>query len=183
MRLRIFAVLLIICILPSFAAYQGGHLDDNGLSENVKVVLDLDNFSEFDIGFSKNEISDFSDPVISLENGEIEQLIISGDVATASSPLYVYWKILSSNNVSASLSIPSALRGEAGELDWMVSLADGSASVASNSGSKAIAVIPESAAFGNIGSAELLISTENVNGGEVLPGEYKGELRLSISID
>ena len=145
--------------------------------------IDLDNFSEFDIGFSKNEISDFSDPVISLENGEIEQLIISGDVATASSPLYVYWKILSSNNVSASLSIPSALRGEAGELDWMVSLADGSASVASNSGSKAIAVIPESAAFGNIGSAELLISTENVNGGEVLPGEYKGELRLSISID
>ena len=97
----------------------------------------------------------------------------------------IYWKILSGSNITASISIPAALRGEGGELEWSVGYSDGTERIDSTASDTSLAVVRHETRgrAKNIGSTELFINTENLNSGDVIPGIYTGELRLDISIE
>ena len=179
--------LLLLMFLIMISAYSESRVSDsnieNGLKATTQVVFNPATISHFNVGFSRNEIKNYTDEVVPLDEDGIEDLFIDGNSAINMEEIYVYWKILTFNKVSASISIPYALKGENGELDWNVNLVDGSASISSNGEQEEIDVIPSSTSFGTVGSVGLSINTENLNDGNLLPGEYIGELRLNIKTE
>ena len=137
-----------------------------------------------EISFSRNEVNDFFDEVIKIDGDGTEELLVTGNYATNAEDLYIYWKIKSVQNISASISIPYALKGSSGEIDWSVYLLDDSLTRISSDGDKNEAsIIRPSRSASQVGSVALSINTETLNSGEVLPGEYTGELKLNIKTE
>lgn len=183
-KVLFFLTLLIVLSLSIYSKSVSGYgLSEEGSSTSVDIVLDTSNITAFDIGFSRNKIDDFNDIIDQIAWGDISDLELNEEIAASEGKVYLYWIILSPNNVSASLSIPSALQGKNGEIDWTVSVADDQEgkSISSNTeGEEELPILKTSNTWKEIGSTELYINTENLNNGEVIPGEYIGELRLKI---
>ena len=186
-KVLFFLTLLIVLSLSIYSKSVSGYgLSEEGSSTSVDIVLDTSNITAFDIGFSRNKIDDFNDIIDQIAWGDISDLELNEEIAASEGKVYLYWIILSPNNVSASLSIPSALQGKNGEIDWTVSVADDQEgkSISSNTeGEEELPILKTSNTWKEIGSTELYINTENLNNGEVIPGEYIGELRLKILIN
>lgn len=188
-------VLMMLAVLSLFSAkieYEA--LPESGLSEKLTIVLDLGPDSPVvlpgvEIGFSGNEINDINDEV-EIINGQRFDLTLdeSSTYASASDDIYVYWKIHGNRNIRANLQIDSPLRNENGDyLDWSAGVDGSDRKVGMDTYyDDVLAFIPQDhirAANPVAGSRELEIVTEELNDGNVVPGEYIGELKLNIAIN
>ena len=98
--------------------------------------------------------------------------------------IYLYWKIMSAKSLRADLTIKGSMLNPAGdELDWYVTLPETGLSIASNGYKTSLALMRSGRSFTDFGSTRIDIGTELLDAGDVVPGEYKGELRLSISVE
>ena len=146
------------------------------LTENGQALVE--------IGFSRNLIKNFDDEVESI-TGDVVPILFSGDSVLSGEPdgdVYVYWKIFSPFEVSAELAISEALKGKYGSIDWYVSLVETGDSISSGEYADSMSVIHPTTRYISIGSMKLDIGTESLETGDVVPGIYKGELKLNISI-
>ena len=174
-----------LLLISSLSADSGDVEDlDDGASTTAEVVIDTSKINLVKLGFSKNEIKDIKDEIIALEN-EVQDLYFDSEAFSNDEEIYVYWLILSPHMVNASLSIPNALQSDGDRIEWSVKFANKPDVVISsnNESESELCLFPQSKSFGTIGSAELVIETENVSTGDILPGEYKGELRLNIKTE
>lgn len=185
MKKILLVLLLLFVSLSVFSASSEStsFLSGEGLSAELNVSINPGVFNNIDVGFSRNEIVNYDDEVLKIEDGETEDLTVADASAYLEDSIYVYWKIRSSNKVSASLSILSALKGLGGEIDWSISLKDGSKSISSEDKEQELPIISATNTYGNVGSAELLINSNDLSRGNIVPGTYIGDLRLNIAIE
>lgn len=155
-------------------------------SVSLPVTLRLGDSDYIEVGFSRNAITSFSDEVEDI-SGETIPLVTVGEAATRAKPvgdIYMYWKIMSAKSLQADLTIKGSMSNSAGDvLDWYVSLPDAGLSIASNSYETSLSVMRSARSFTDFGSTRIDIGTELLDAGDVVPGEYKGELKLSISVE
>lgn len=195
MKRIVFASIALLALTSLFSArIEHEALPQSGLSEKLTIVLDLraDSpivFPGVEIGFSSNEITDFKDEV-EVINGQRFSLTFeeSSTHASASDDIYVYWKIKGRPNLKANLVIEGPLENSRGDsLDWSAGVVDSTYRVGVDSYyTGALSFIPNEQlrASGPIaGSRKLEILTEELNAGNVVPGEYIGELKLNIAIN
>lgn len=186
MRKRLFLVALFMIPLLSIYSEPGfGYgTDVEDVSATVEVVLDVSSISVFDIGFSRNKIDDINDVIDLIKEESVNDLELNEEISSAEGRIYLYWVLMNPKNVSASISIPSALQGKNGEIDWSVSVVEEEEKVISSTEEETeLPVLEVKDSWAEVGSAELYINTENLNHGESIPGEYIGELRLKILTD
>lgn len=178
--LMLSTLLIFSSSLFSLSNVSGSVLDEER-SASLQVFFDPRNIEDVDIGFSysANPLEDEK----KLDEGHVEDLLVGEESAVNMNEIYIYWRIFSFRNLSASISIPYALHGESGEIDWNVGLIDGSASISSSNAGEEIDIVKHSDDFASAGSVGLSINTEKLNSGDVIPGEYSGELRLSIKTE
>ena len=179
-------------LLASLSAAELIHesLPSQGLSDKIVVTLNLGLDSMIipgvEVGFSRNEINDMNDNV-EVINGSTVDMIFKDDGThfLVSDDIYVYWKIKGNPNISAELNIPGPLRDRRGDyLDWSAGFEDGSYKIGAEVYySQALSVFSGRTAYPAAGSRKLEIATMNLNEGNVVPGEYIGELELNISIN
>lgn len=175
-RLLVFAIVTML-IGQALSAEKLG-------SVSLPVYLDLSKDSYVEIGFSQNGITNFTDEVIDISGGTVS-LIPDENTAIArpDSEIYVYWKILASSMLSASLEISDSLIGPSGEaLEWFVTKPISGDRIEST-GETQLSVFGPERYYTSIGSTLLDIGTEALDSGDVVPGEYKSELKLSISVE
>ena len=159
-------------------------LGETGLSTDLTVTFDPSALNIVDIGFSRNEINSIGDEVYGFRQSDIEDLIIDGDTATYMNSIYIYWRIMSSSRLSATLSIDEPLKGANGEIDWEVRLVEENKSISSDEDNDLeLDFMNPEHYYGTAGSSELSIGTKSMNYGGLLPGEYTGELRLNIKTE
>lgn len=183
-RLFMTAALSIMIISFAFSQAYSTVLGPDGLSTSLGISFDPAALNVVDIGFSRNRINDIRDEVHAFEESDLEDMIINGDVATYMNDIYIYWRIMSSSRLSATLSIEEPLRGVNGELDWEVRLVDENTSISSDEDNDLeLDFMNPDHYYGTAGSAELSINTKTLNSRDVIPGEYTGELRLNIKTE
>ena len=155
-------------------------------SVSLPVTLRLGDSDYIEVGFSRNAITSFNDEVEDI-SGETIPLVTVGEAAMRATPaedIYLYWKIMSAKSLRADLTIKGSMLNPAGdELDWYVTLPETGLSIASNSYETSLSLMRSGRSFTDFGSTRIDIGTELLDAGDVVPGEYKGELRLSISVD
>lgn len=186
MRKRLFLVALFTLPLLSLYSEPGFGYGTNAeeVTATVEVVFDVSSISIFDIGFSRNKIDDINDVIDLIKEESINDLELNENLSSAEGRIYLYWVLMNPKNVSASISIPSALQGKNGEIDWSVSVVDEEEKVISSAEAESeLSVLEVKDSWSEVGSAELYINTENLNHRVSIPGEYIGELRLKILTD
>ena len=180
-----FLVFIIFISMHLFA--EGGWMEDlgDGVSATAEVVIDTSKIDIVRLGFSKNEITDFDDEIEFLEQSDMQELVIDNETFANDSKIYLYWMILTPHDIGVTLSIPYALHSETGRIDWSVSVGDvPQLSISTGEGEeRELHFKHQAKSFGSVGSAELSIETEEVSSKKIIPGEYKGELRLSIKTE
>ena len=107
-RILIFTLVIVISFHISAAETVLG-------SSVLPISLNLSEggVSYIEVGFSYNQISHFSDKV-DFAVKEKHNITVKEDGSSSESDddIYVYWKILSANSVSADLMVPSALKND-----------------------------------------------------------------------
>ena len=175
------AVFTIIALIFSSAALFAKVIG----SVTLPVTLRLSDSDYIEIGFSKNPITSFDEEVEDI-SGETIPLITTEGEASRAAPvedIYIYWKIMSAKTLRADLTIKDSMLNPAGdEMDWYVMLPEAGLSIASNDDTS-LSVMRSSRSFTDFGSTKLDIRTVTLDEGDYVPGEYKGELRLSISVE
>ena len=175
------AVFTIIALIFSSAALFAKVIG----SVTLPVTLRLSDSDYIEVGFSKNPITSFDEEVEDI-SGETIPLITTGGDASRAAPVedvYLYWKIMSAKTLRADLTIKDSMSNPAGdEMDWYVMLPEAGLSIASNDDTS-LSVMRSSRSFTDFGSTKLDIRTMALDEGDFVPGEYKGELRLSISVE
>ena len=187
MKKIVLVALLIVFFIPcAFSASNWATDLDSDLSSSLEIIFNPSSIEIMEFGFSRNKVTNTYEEIELIENGSVEDLVFNDDNSAQEGRVYLYWLILSPRTISASLSLSmtSPLKGKNGEIDWNVNLADDERSILSsrNIGSD-LQITLTSDTFGSIGSVGLDITTENLNQGEIVSGEYTGELRLDISIE
>ena len=195
MKRIVFASIALLALTSLFSAkIEHEALPSAGLSETITIILDFESISPIafpgiEIGFSSNEITDIDDEV-EVINGQRFSLTFddSSAHATALDDIYVFWKIKRNTKLRAALSIEEPLKNSRGDsLDWSAGVADSTYKVGKDSyytGSLSFIPSEQLRADGPIaGSRKLEIITEELNTGNVVPGEYIGELKLNIAIN
>lgn len=184
--------LVTFLLMASLSAAELIHesLPSQGLSDKIVVSLDLGLGSMVipgvEVGFSRNEINDMSDNVEVINGNTVDMAFKDdGTHSLVSEDIYVYWKIKGNPNISAELNISEPLRNRHGDyIDWSAGFEDGSYKIGEEVYySQALAVFSGRTAYPAVGSRKLEIATMNLNEGNVVPGEYIGELELNISIN
>ena len=177
-RILIFTLVIVISFHISAAETVLG-------SSVLPISLNLSEggVSYIEVGFSYNQISHFSDKV-DFAVKEKHNITVKEDGSSSESDddIYVYWKILSANSVSADLMVPSALKNDEEQIDWMIALQTGE-SIGYGEYSDLLRVLSPTSKFVTVGSHKLDINTIELKERDVVPGEYTGELKLNISID
>lgn len=155
-------------------------------SAMLPVFLRVNDMNYIEVGFSRNGITSFTDEVEDI-SGETISLVTAGESGTAAKPsedIYIYWKIMSPAALKADLEIMDSLIGSDGSaIEWYVALPESGLSIASSGYDTSMSLLPPTRSFTDFGSTKLDIGTESLDAGDVVPGEYKGELRLSISVE
>lgn len=193
---RIVTLLIPMLALASLFSARIEHeaLPSSGLSEKLSIVLDLSASSPLvipgvEIGFSSNEINEMDDEV-EIINGQHFDLTFEETAthASVSDDIYVYWKLKGNTKVNAYLQIDSPLENRRGDIiDWSAGVEDEEYRVGMDTYyNGSLAFIPQEqlrASASAVGSKKLEIKTEELNTGDVIPGEYIGELKLNIAIN
>lgn len=190
-KTRIAILLISLISIPLLSAFAGSsasasELPTDGISASMPVTLNFlgcpGGVNYVEVGFSRNPIDDISDYVVAPKSNEVyATAYISDESIHMEDKLHVYWKLFTGESIKASLSMTGALHNVSSNqtLDWSVLLEDEEEAIGSGNYSNEVSVVEHNGGRTS-GSRELDIWTDSINTGDLIPGEYKGELRLSI---
>ena len=165
--LLILSAVLSISVLPADIE-AGGQLSD---SLDFNVVLP----NSVVFGFSSEPVESWTDEPVEIEN---ETLMVHADSAT---PVYVYWKISSTDSFRLSLS-GTSMTSDSSTIDWIAEWENqGEKSELGHSddyASKTIASFENSGFKSLAGSEKVDISLEST---DAVPGYYAGSITLEVN--
>ena len=182
--MRIIGLLLILSVIsiPAFAA-------DSVDEATVRIVLDLGNENNVEIGFSESEVASNDSVVDKIENLNLS--IDENHVANnLSNPVYAYWKIMSASNLSISIYGNRSLQslfGDSGTIDWGIGLLDdiseesGMPDIQSYNQVQTLYTHSPGSGIQSVGSKQIGIVTDNLD--NAAAGEYTANLVLDVTIN
>ena len=127
--LFVLVMLLTVGILYAATSVQIPN-DGDETTATLKISLPLETgseggYSSIRVGFSSEAVSDVTATPKDISS-EPMALTISGDKASLDSGLFAYWQMVTPNNVTVSMYLSDALKGDASSvgIDWMVTAPD-----------------------------------------------------------
>ena len=165
--LLILSAFLSISVLPADIE-AGGQLSDS-LDFNLELL------ESKVFGFSSEPVDSWADEPVEIEN---KTLMVHADSAT---PVYVYWKISSTDSFSLSLS-GTAMTSDSGTIDWIAEWENQEGKTelghSDDYASKTIASFESSGFKSQVGSEKVDISLEST---DAVPGYYTGTITLEVN--